>query len=115
MLLITAEFYPTKLRSTGYGSALAIGMIGSFICPYVDQAAVNMGLNPLVALGVLSFLGIFTIIPLKETFNQIPLDEIPELRKASFRRSSNKSGSFGKSSKVWYFLQDKYILEWLLN
>lgn len=67
-ILVCTESYPTKLRSTGYGAAFAVGYIGSFSSPYVVAAAENLGLNPLLSLGVICAAGIFTIFPMKETF-----------------------------------------------
>ncbi|EWS71491.1 MFS transporter (macronuclear) [Tetrahymena thermophila SB210] len=88
MVLLCGETYPTTLKSVGYGFNFAIGMIGSFLSPYIVDISNRMGIVPVASLGVLTLMGCVAVCFLKETLNQPMLQEIPELQ---IRASSRKS------------------------
>ncbi|KAL4465356.1 hypothetical protein ABPG72_016757 [Tetrahymena utriculariae] len=88
MVLLCGETYPTTLKSVGYGFNFAIGMIGSFLSPYIVDLSNKLGIIPIVSLGVLALIGCVAVCFLKETLNQPLLQEVPELLpRASSRQS----------------------------
>ncbi|KAL4426920.1 hypothetical protein ABPG74_012920 [Tetrahymena malaccensis] len=88
IVLLCGETYPTTLKSVGYGFNFAIGMIGSFLSPYIVGISNKIGIIPIVSLGLLTLIGCIAVCFLKETLNQPMLQEIPELlTRANSRKS----------------------------
>ena len=54
-MLITTEIYPTKIRSAGYGSAVMVGFLGSFLSPYVISISNSHGINSMIILVIFNF------------------------------------------------------------
>ena len=83
MILLCGEIYPTTLKSIGYGFNFALGSLGfcffvcffcfkflnlgSFLSPYVVDVSNEIGINPMLSIGIICFGGSFCILFLKET------------------------------------------------
>ena len=84
-----SELFPTVVRSLALGIISAGGTIGkiyliitlhigSTASPFVVSFSKNLGLNPLIILGLIGVIGTISTFPLKETYGKQLEDEIDE-------------------------------------
>ncbi|KAL4426919.1 hypothetical protein ABPG74_012919 [Tetrahymena malaccensis] len=106
MVLLCGESYPTTLKSVGYGFNFAIGMIGSFLSPYIVDISNRMGILPIVSLGVLTLIGCVAVCFLKETLDQPMHQEIPEL----LLRASSRKSLVVDAPQIHSYVQDDQII-----
>jgi len=59
-------------KKSSFGVVSAGGTAGSASAPYVGALSTSIGINPMIALGVMGIIGVVSVIPLKETFG-LPL------------------------------------------
>lgn len=77
-LLLCGEIYPTTLKSLGFGANLAMGYFGTFLAPYAVIVSKNNNITPIVFIGIISFIGNFFTLFVRETLDiPSPLD-VPE-------------------------------------
>jgi len=72
MYMYITELFPTVVKSLALGVVSAGGTAGSASAPYVGALSTSLGINPMIALGVMGIIGVVSVIPLKETFG-LPL------------------------------------------
>ncbi|EAR98326.1 MFS transporter (macronuclear) [Tetrahymena thermophila SB210] len=77
------ELFPTPARAVCQGIVYFFGLVGSIIAPYVIEWAVDIGINQIAWLGIVSFLGSLCCFFLKETY-LMPLDQ--ELEESDLKR-----------------------------
>ncbi|KAL4446436.1 hypothetical protein ABPG74_001177 [Tetrahymena malaccensis] len=78
--LFVEELYPTTVRSLGVGAQMSIGVAGSSFAPIVIDQAKKLGINPLLATGILSIPAIYIISLFKETKGEPLQDDISEFQ-----------------------------------
>ena len=83
LVIWSSELYPTTVRSAGLGWVFGIGLIGAIVAPFLIQLSKDLGIPPLVTLGVIGIVGTSMCFFLKETLNEKLKDEIFELRKST--------------------------------
>lgn len=68
LITYTSEFYPTTLRSQGYGMCMTIGHIASICAPlYVEYITIKTTIHPLISISVCAFLNYLVTLCQKET------------------------------------------------
>ncbi|EAR97520.2 MFS transporter (macronuclear) [Tetrahymena thermophila SB210] len=80
LALFVEELYPTTVRSLGVGAQMSIGVAGSSLAPIVIDLAKKLGINPLLATGIISIPAIYTISFFKETKGEPLQDDILEFQ-----------------------------------
>ncbi|XP_022080126.1 organic cation transporter-like protein [Acanthaster planci] len=70
VFLITAEVFPTVLRSAAFGAASMIGKVGGMVAPFIIFLNVYHDSIPMIVFGVLSLIAGALVLPLPETNNR---------------------------------------------
>ena len=86
MWLITAELYPTNLRSQAVGTCSTVARLFGLVAPFVAQLAVYWKPLPMLILGVPSIFAAFLAYFIPETKNI----ELPTMMKDADELEKNK-------------------------
>jgi len=71
MYALAAHVYPTPIRSTGVGLAVAVGRIGNVVAAYAASAAIDRG-GPPAYFGLWSVLMLFVLVALAGIRRHVP-------------------------------------------
>jgi hypothetical protein len=63
-----SELFPTVVRSLALGLISAGGTVGSMSSAFVGNFSEDIGMNPLLSLGIVGAVGSLFVLPLRETF-----------------------------------------------
>ncbi|KAL4427073.1 hypothetical protein ABPG74_021180 [Tetrahymena malaccensis] len=74
-----SELYPTTIRSLALGFISVAGTFGSSSAPFVKSAFSQLGLSPMIPLGISGFMGTLCSLQLSETKGKQLIDQIPEI------------------------------------
>ncbi|KAL4508271.1 hypothetical protein ABPG72_003575 [Tetrahymena utriculariae] len=84
-----SELYPTTIRSLALGFISVVGAVGSSSAPFVKSAFVQLGLSPMIPLGISGVIGTLCTLPLPETKGKQLIDQIPELEYEKQKQSQS--------------------------
>ncbi|KAL4457087.1 hypothetical protein ABPG74_014725 [Tetrahymena malaccensis] len=92
-----SELYPTTIRSLALGFISVAGTVGSSSAPFVKSTFVQLGLSPMIPLGISGVIGTLCTLPLQETKGKKLIDQIPELEQEKYQQiQSNQQNEFQK-------------------
>ncbi|XP_022080074.1 organic cation transporter protein-like [Acanthaster planci] len=75
LYLVTAELYPTTLRSAAVGAASMVSRMGGMVAPFIIYLNVIHSSLPMIVFGVVSILAGVFVLPFPETSNR----SLPEI------------------------------------
>ena len=61
------EFYPTCIRGVGGGFQFSVGVLGSFLSPYIIKIANVIGMNPYLLIGIICLASPWASLKVPET------------------------------------------------
>ncbi|XP_038044550.1 organic cation transporter protein-like [Patiria miniata] len=67
IFLMSAEVFPTVLRSAAFGASAMVGKVGGMVAPFIVYLNVIHNSIPMIVFGVLSLLAGLLVLPLPET------------------------------------------------
>ena len=91
--LVTAELYPTNLRSQAVGICSTVSRIFGLVAPFVAQLAIYWNPLPMLTLGVPSIFSAFMVYSLPETKNI----ELPNLMMDANKLETLKTQSISRA------------------
>lgn len=80
--LYLLECYPTKIRATGLAFCMVVGRMGAFLCPFLYDGLVFLGLSPVwffvCMLSLTAIAAVVSMLLPYETKDELLLDHAPE-------------------------------------
>ncbi|XP_038044551.1 organic cation transporter protein-like [Patiria miniata] len=70
IFLISAELFPTVLRSAAFGASSMVGKVGGMVAPFIVYLNVIHNSIPMIVFGVLCILAGLLVLPVPETSNR---------------------------------------------